>query len=80
MLNCRSLTEKGTYDPFTPGSTKMTNIYDLPDITNFIALILRFAKETVSVTRWLEYSGHKINCNSVITTFFKEGSQFFPVL
>ena len=74
MLNNRFLNEDTSNPPFI--STKNILIHELDDVQNFLYLIPQSVTNSVASTNWVEYLGHKIKRNSIITIFSENGPQF----
>ena len=79
MLNNRFLNEDTSNPPFISGSTKNILIHELDDVQNFLHLIPQSVTNSVASTNWVEYLGHKIKRNSIITIFSENGPQFHLV-
>ena len=76
MFNYRFLNEDSSYTPFISGPTKTIMFHEL-DVQHFLHLIPQSVIKSVSPTNWVEYLGHEIKRNCIVTIFSEDGSRFY---
>lgn len=79
MLNYRFLTHGSNFSSFETGPTKLFKFCELNNVQEFLHLLPQNdfqSKEIMSSLNRIEYLGHKIQKNCIITIFAEEGPQF----
>lgn len=75
-MHNRFLKRKGSYDAFSYGNLKLTNIFDFPEYSKFPKLISNFLVSKVHLTKYIKIDRNELKPNNILVTFMDEFPAF----